>query len=585
VASPVLLDEKNESNLNEKKEIEDLDWKEVIKGMALTDLEPRLTQGTEEGNSLRLTAGQANSNILSSTVLASTATTATERLWNVYLCNILTQDDYEDEECLEETREDIKILAEKYGLVNELQIDLGSNKMDGVNLDDKNEITKFEVCITYASDDMATLAVQGLNGMTIGGVPIIATTQHPKKDESTLIMDNILTEDDFEDQECLEETKLDILTFAGKYGHIQNLKLHLEGDEKGEVVVQFGGLKTASIAAKELNGMLIGGIPIVAREYDNNNMRDTCGNGHVISESNPTTLTLQPRYESILVLENILTEDDFEDEECREETIEDIKTLAGKFGSIADLKLELEGEHKGQVTIQYADDNTGTILSTAVNELNAMIIGGQEIVARQLDPANITREPTNKNYNLESSDPAKSNDDVGSNLKDDANDPKPIFSGGKKIPEQYAKCKRVPKIPTPPNPRHYASKIGDEAIPLLVDMLGELMRLQKRSKDDKNAKLRRRLVMGLREVARGIRARKVKMVIMANNLDMYGAIDSKLQEILDLAREEDVPVFFELNKRKLGKALGKSIKVAVVGIQNSDGAHNPFKQLKKLAYG
>merc|ERR1711957_1030192 len=170
------------------------------KGMALTDLEPRLTQGTEEGNSLRLTAGQANSNILSSTVLASTATTATERLWNVYLCNILTQDDYEDEECLEETREDIKILAEKYGLVNELQIDLGSNKMDGVNLDDKNEIAKFEVCITYASDDMATLAVQGLNGMTIGGVPIIATTQHPKKDESTLIMDNILTEDDFEDQ-------------------------------------------------------------------------------------------------------------------------------------------------------------------------------------------------------------------------------------------------------------------------------------------------------------------------------------------------------------------------------------------------
>ena len=88
--------------------------------------------------------------------------------------------------------------------------------------------------------------------------------------------------------------------------------------------------------------------------------------------------------------------------------------------------------------------------------------------------------------------------------------------------------------------------------------------------------------MGLREVARGIRAHKVKMVVMANNLDQYGAIDAKLQEILDLARAEELPVVFELNKRKLGKALGKSIKVSVVGIQNADGAHEQFKKLKKM---
>ena len=132
-------------------------------------------------------------------------------------------------------------------------------------------------------------------------------------------------------------------------------------------------------------------------------------------------------------------------------------------------------------------------------------------------------------------------------------------------------------------PRAYASKIADErALPTLVEMLGELMRLQERSKDDKNARARRRLVMGLREVARGIRSHKVKMVIMANNLDEYGAIDSKLQEILDLAKAEDLPVIFELNKRKLGKALGKSIKISVVGVQNADGAHAQFKLLKKL---
>ncbi len=75
----------------------------------------------------------------------------------------------------------------------------------------------------------------------------------------------------------------------------------------------------------------------------------------------------------------------------------------------------------------------------------------------------------------------------------------------------------------------------------------------------------------------------VKMVVMANNLDQYGVIDEKLQEIIDLAKSEGVPLFFEFTKRSLGKAIGKSIKIAVVGIQNADGAHQPFKKLNAIA--
>lgn len=75
----------------------------------------------------------------------------------------------------------------------------------------------------------------------------------------------------------------------------------------------------------------------------------------------------------------------------------------------------------------------------------------------------------------------------------------------------------------------------------------------------------------------------VKMVVMANNLDQYGVIDEKLQEIIDLAKSEGVPLFFEFTKRSLGKAIGKSIKIAVIGIQNADGAHQPFKKLNAIA--
>ncbi len=77
------------------------------------------------------------------------------------------------------------------------------------------------------------------------------------------------------------------------------------------------------------------------------------------------------------------------------------------------------------------------------------------------------------------------------------------------IPERFAEMKRVPKVPNASGPREYASTVNDEQIkPLLIEMLGELMRLQKRAMEDKNAKARRRIVMGLREVARGIRAHK-----------------------------------------------------------------------------
>jgi hypothetical protein len=38
-----------------------------------------------------------------------------------------------------------------------------------------------------------------------------------------------------------------------------------------------------------------------------------------------------------------------------------------------------------------------------------------------------------------------------------------------------------------------------------------------------------------------------------------------------------------LNKRKIGKALGKTIRVSVAGIQNADGAQVQFKKLKRMA--
>jgi len=52
--------------------------------------------------------------------------------------------------------------------------------------------------------------------------------------------------------------------------------------------------------------------------------------------------------------------------------------------------------------------------------------------------------------------------------------------------------------------------LDDNVIPLVDEMLGEVMKLQVGSKDVKNVRERRRLVMELRQVAREIRLQKVK---------------------------------------------------------------------------
>lgn len=314
---------------------------------------------------------------------------------------------------------------------------------------------------------------------------------------------------------------------------------------------------------QQLNGIVVGGSTIV------------------VSTNNGLQHQPQQLEAGEVVLSNVLNDDDFEDEDCLNESLEDIRNLAQKYGSIRSVIAETSGEKKGRVHLTYLEGRE--VAQQAVQELNGIVFGGQTISATvALATDNSSNSPDNESHTPSNNEDPPTQE---KNKSDPPPPPPPMYSGDKIVPERFAACKRVPKIPNPGTPRAYATKIDNEqAVPLLIEMLGELMRLQERSKDDKNARARRRLVMGLREVARGIRAHKVKMVIMANNLDEYGAIDTKLQEILDLARAEELPVIFEMNKRKLGKALGKTIKVSVVGIQNADGAHEQFKKLKKMIF-
>ena len=357
-----------------------------------------------------------------------------------------------------------------------------------------------------------------------------------------MILENVLTEDDLEDEECLEESLADIEIMTSKLGNLESLRV--ERDPAPYVVLSYRcSEREANEIVEKLKKTVVGGAALVA------GLRNQCSQ-HKISSLRRT-----------IVLRNVLTEDDVGDEECLEESLNDLKEIANQFGSVVGMKADVEA---GTVEVEF---DTIESTETALGSLNGMVIGGTSITATMLN-----QESYEDSSKISIDPPAVEAE------------PTVMFSGEKRIPERFVECKRVPKIPNSGKPRNYAVMCDDDtAKPLLSEMLSELMRLQRRAIEDKNAKARRRLVMGLREVARGIRAHKVKLVAMANNLDEYGIIDEKLQEIIDMCVREEVPIFFEFSKRTLGKALGKSIKVAVVGVQNAEGAHQQFKKLVGLA--
>ena len=148
--------------------------------------------------------------------------------------------------------------------------------------------------------------------------------------------------------------------------------------------------------------------------------------------------------------------------------------------------------------------------------------------------------------------------------------------------------------------RHYVqqalSKKLDEHVKQLVTAL---MSFQKRLKisDPIKARMRPRIKVGLREVYRGVRSRKVKCVIVAPNIEEgfhKGGINDRVSAILEGCKAttdehgeelDEVPVVFALNRRKLGYlAIGKAHKgVSVIAIYNADGAYEHLKPMIKLA--
>jgi len=91
--------------------------------------------------------------------------------------------------------------------------------------------------------------------------------------------------------------------------------------------------------------------------------------------------------------------------------------------------------------------------------------------------------------------------------------------------------------------------------------------------------------MGIHEVIKGINNGRVKLVVIAPNIEKVSTkdgLDSKIEEILLLSKQRNIDVIYALNRKKIALILNsKSKTCSVVGIFNPDGTN--FKECINLA--
>uniref|UniRef100_UPI0037E7C88B selenocysteine insertion sequence-binding protein 2 n=1 Tax=Semicossyphus pulcher TaxID=241346 RepID=UPI0037E7C88B len=129
------------------------------------------------------------------------------------------------------------------------------------------------------------------------------------------------------------------------------------------------------------------------------------------------------------------------------------------------------------------------------------------------------------------------------------------------------------------------SKDVDECV---TNLLKELVRFQDRlyQKDPMKARMKRRIVMGLREVLKHLKLRKVKCVVISPNCERIqskGGLDEALYTIIDTCREQGVPFVFALSRKALGRCVNKAVPVSLVGIFNYDGAQDFYHKMIELS--
>jgi len=119
---------------------------------------------------------------------------------------------------------------------------------------------------------------------------------------------------------------------------------------------------------------------------------------------------------------------------------------------------------------------------------------------------------------------------------------------------------------------------------VVATFLNDLRKLQDREQSLFPETASRRFQIGFREVLRSMRRSKAKAVIMAPDIEKVTTIekqslDTLIAEVLQLSKEKNIPVIFSMTRRRLGKAIGKSLRIAMISIVDTRGVDQLYNNI------
>jgi len=98
-------------------------------------------------------------------------------------------------------------------------------------------------------------------------------------------------------------------------------------------------------------------------------------------------------------------------------------------------------------------------------------------------------------------------------------------------------------------------------------------------------KFKKRLVAGLKEVAKKLSVNKLKFVIASPNIQEItseGGLNDQVGAIVRACNAQEVPLAFALSRKKLGTAVGRNIRISIIGVIYYDGADELYSRLAEL---
>jgi len=76
-----------------------------------------------------------------------------------------------------------------------------------------------------------------------------------------------------------------------------------------------------------------------------------------------------------------------------------------------------------------------------------------------------------------------------------------------------------------------------------------------------------------------VRSGQAKVVFLAPDVETSDALTAELERLVSLAKSTRIPTVSCLNRRKLGKAVGKSMRQVAVAVCNADGVFELYRDI------